>query len=185
MLSPDKGKIIVDGRDIHENLYAYKKQMGFLTNELKFDGYFTPDYLYDYFSGLYNIDSESAKKRKSMLFEKFGISSFSHLKINELSTGMKQKVSLVLSIVHDPQIIIYDEPTNGLDIIAAKVVEDYLQELHAEGKTIILSTHILSLAQKLCDRILIIKDGKALCGGDIKSICATQSLDDYFFTNYK
>ena len=75
----------------------------------------------------------------------FGIDRFAEIKFGNLSTGMKQKVSLVVSVVHDPDFIIFDEPTNGLDVLTAKVVTDFLEELRAAGKTVILSTHIFSL----------------------------------------
>ena len=87
---------------------------------------------------------------------------FREVKVKDLSTGMKQKVSLVIAIAHDPEIIIFDEPTNGLDVITAKTVTDFLLELKKDGKTILLSTHIFSLVEKLCDRVGIIMDGKMI-----------------------
>jgi len=97
---------------------------------------------------------------------------------------MKQKLSLVISLAHDPQIIIFDEPTNGLDVITAKTVTDYLLELKSEGKTIILSTHVFSLVEKLCDRVGIIIDGKMVAEGEIDEICKGKSLEDRFFDLY-
>ena len=76
-------------------------------------------------------------------------SQFAEVKVKDMSTGMKQKVSLVISLVHDPEIIIFDEPTNGLDVLTAKVVTDFLLELKKEGKSIIVSTHIFSLIEKI------------------------------------
>ena len=97
---------------------------------------------------------------------------------------MKQKVSLVISIVHDPDIIIFDEPTNGLDVITAKTVTDFLIELKNQGKTIILSTHIFSLVEKLCDRVGIIIDGKMILSDSLESVCKEESLEDVFFSLY-
>jgi sodium transport system ATP-binding protein len=97
---------------------------------------------------------------------------------------MKQKVSLVISIVHDPNIIIFDEPTNGLDVITAKTVTDFLIELKNLGKTIILSTHIFSLVEKLCDRVGIILDGKMVLTDALENICGEKSLEDVFFDLY-
>lgn len=91
-----------------------RRKVGFLTNDLKLDGFFTPNYLYDYFSKIYDIPFQISQSRKAQLFQQFGISDFSDVKIDKLSTGMKQKVSLVISLLHDPQIIIYDEPTNEI-----------------------------------------------------------------------
>ena len=116
--------------------------------------------------------------------KKFGIEDFKEVKIGDLSTGMKQKVSLVISIVHDPEIIIFDEPTNGLDVITAKSVTDFLIELKKEGKTIILSTHIFSLVEKLCDRVGIIFDGRMIKDDSLTNLTKEKSLEDVFFELY-
>ena len=97
---------------------------------------------------------------------------------------MKQKISLVISIVHNPDIIIFDEPTNGLDVITAKTVTDFLIELKNEGKTIILSTHIFSLVEKLCDRVGIIIDGKMVVSDTLENITKDKNLEDAFFDLY-
>ncbi|MEG1743491.1 MAG: ABC transporter ATP-binding protein, partial [Clostridia bacterium] len=92
--------------------------------------------------------------------------------------------SIVISIVHNPDIIIFDEPTNGLDVITAKTVTDFLMELRGQGKTIIISTHIFSLAEKLCDRIGIIINGKMIECGTILQITKGAPLEDVFFEIY-
>ena len=160
LIKPDNGDILVDGVSVNKNPDVVRGKIGFLTSELKLEDFFTPNYLFDYFAKLYEVDLDEATKRKEEMFKKFGIDSFKEVKIGDLSTGMKQKVSLVISLVHNPDIIIFDEPTNGLDIISAKTVTDFLLELKRQGKTVILSTHIFSLVEKLCDRVGIIKNGK-------------------------
>ena len=158
--------------------------VGFLTSELKLEDFFTPDFLYDFFSDMYKIPTDAREERKKYLFSKFGIDKFAGVKVANLSTGMKQKVSLVVSIAHDPDIIIFDEPTNGLDVITAKVVTDFLKELKEQGKTIILSTHIFSLVEKLCDRAGIIIDGVLTVCSDIETLTKDKSLEDVFFDLY-
>ena len=98
---------------------------------------------------------------------------------------MKQKASLVISIVHDPDIIIFDEPTNGLDVLTAKVVTDFLQELKQQDKTIIVSTHIFSLIEKLCDRVGVIIDGNMVVCDTLERVKDGKSLEDRFFDLYK
>ena len=98
---------------------------------------------------------------------------------------MKQKVSLVISLVHDPEIIIFDEPTNGLDVITAKVVTDFLLELKKEGKSIIISTHIFNLIEKICDRVGIIVNGTMVCCDTLENITAKKNLEDTFFDIYQ
>ncbi len=109
---------------------------------------------------------------------------FAEIKIANLSTGMKQKISLVISIVHDPDFIIFDEPTNGLDVLTAKVVTDFLLELKSAGKTIILSTHIFSLVEKLCDRVGVIINGKLVALDTLENLTREKNLEDKFFDLY-
>ena len=102
-----------------------------------------------------------------------------------LSTGMKQKASLAISLVHDPDIVIFDEPTNGLDVLTARVVTDFLLQLKTEGKTVIVSTHIFSLIERICDRVGIIINGTMIECGTLAEICAGKSLEDRFFDLYQ
>ena len=115
------------------------------------------------------------------MFERFGIDEFAEVKVMNMSTGMKQKTSLVISLVHNPDIIIFDEPTNGLDVLTARVVTDFLQELKAEGKTILLSTHIFSLVEKLCDRVGIVMDGRMILSDTLENLTKDGDLEDKFF----
>ncbi len=185
LIKPDKGDAVVDGASIIANPELVRSKIGFLTSELKLEDFFTPSYLYDFFSDLHNVDKEVAIKRKAELFKRFGVDEFQEVKVGDLSTGMKQKVSLIISIVHDPNIIIFDEPTNGLDVITAKVVTDFLIDLKNRGKTIILSTHIFSLVEKLCDRVGIIINGKMIASDNLNSLLNGRSMEDVFFEIYE
>ena len=185
LIKADSGEAFVNGHSVVKEPHEVRKHIGFLTSELKLEDFFTPNYLFDFFSDLHGVDEETKQARKEKLFKKFDIDKFAEVKVAELSTGMKQKVSLVISIVHNPDFIIFDEPTNGLDVITAKTVTDFLQELRDEGKTIIISTHIFSLVEKLCDRVGIIIDGKMVLDDTLKNITKKQSLEDVFFDLYK
>lgn len=149
LLKPDDGKCYIDGVNVAEEPDKIRSKVGFLTSELKLDGFFTPNYLYDFFSDLYGVKSELRIMRKKELFNTLGIDKFAEVKVSNLSTGMKQRVAIAISLVHDPDIIIYDEPTNGLDIVSSKMVIDYLKELKTNGKTIIISTHIFEVVEKV------------------------------------
>lgn len=184
LIKPDSGDAEIDGASIIKSPDAVRAKIGFLTSELKLEEFFTPNYLYDFFSSLHGVDPSVSATRKKDLFERFGIDRFAEVKVADLSTGMKQKASLAISLVHDPDIIIFDEPTNGLDVITAKVVTDFLVSLKEEGKTIIVSTHIFSLIEKLCDRVGIIIDGKMVVCDTLVSLCNGKSLEDRFFDIY-
>ena len=185
LIKPDKGDAWVDGSSIVNQPEAVRGKIAFLTSELKLEDFFTPNYLYDFFSELHGVDSATSAARRQALFARFGIDKFAEVKVANLSTGMKQKVSIVISLVHNPDIIIFDEPTNGLDVITARTVTDYLQELRSEGKTIILSTHIFSLVERLCDRVGIIIDGHLTTCGTLSEVCNGISIEDRFFELYK
>ena len=185
LIKPDKGDALVDGKSIISEPDEVRNKIGFMTSELKLEDFFTPNFLFDYFAELHHIDKEVAQSRKERLFQKFGIDKFAEVKVGDLSTGMKQKASLVISVVHDPNIIIFDEPTNGLDVITAKSVTDFLVEMRNEGKTIILSTHIFSLVEKLCDRVGIIIDGKMIVEDSLENLTTNKSIEDLFFEIYR
>ena len=185
LIKPDSGDAVLDGCSVVREPEGVRSKIGFLTSELKLEDFFTPNYLFDFFSELHGVDENTRNQRKKEMFERFGIDQFAEVKVANLSTGMKQKLSLVISLVHDPEVIIFDEPTNGLDVLTARTVTDYLQELRSQGKTIILSTHIFSLVERLCDRVGIIIDGRLTACGSLSEICDGMSLEDRFFEMYK
>ena len=185
LISPTQGDIIVDGASVNKNAEDVRKKIAFLTSDLKLEEFFTPNYMFDYYSTLHHIEPSVIKERKEYLFDKFGINKFAEVKIGELSTGMKQKTSLAVSLCHDPDIIIFDEPTNGLDVLTSKIVTDFLLELKEKWKTIIVSTHIFSLIEKICDRVGIIINGKMVKEDNLTSLTKEKKLEDVFFDLYK
>ena len=185
LIKPDSGDALLDGCSVVNQPEEVRGKIGFLTSELKLEDFFTPNYLFDFFSQLHHVDEATCRERKQQMFSRFGIDKFAEVKVANLSTGMKQKLSLVISLVHNPDIIIFDEPTNGLDVLTARTVTDYLQELRAEGKTIILSTHIFSLVERLCDRVGIIIDGRLTACGTLDEVCNGMNIEDRFFEMYK
>lgn len=188
LIKPNEGSIEVDGFSTSNQSSEVRKRLCLLTNELKADPNFSADYLFDFFGKLHGLTEDVIEKRKTLLFEEFGINDFAGIKTSDMSSGMKQKLSIALSLVHNPQVVIFDEPTNGLDIITARVVLDYLKKLRDEGKTVIVSTHIMTVAEKLCDRIGLIMDGAIETEGTLSEILESTGapdLDDAFFAIYK
>lgn len=181
LIKPNSGSITVDGINSVKYPAKIRSKIGFLTSELKLEDFFTPNYMFDYFSKLHGVDPVVAAERKSQLFTRLGIDQFAEVKIGELSTGMKQKSSIAVSLVHDPDIIIFDEPTNGLDIITAKAVTDFLVSMKEAGKTLLISSHIFSLIEKNCDRVGIMVDGKMVLTADLANILRDSTLEEKFF----
>lgn len=188
LLKPTEGDIKVQGLDVKKQAAQVRGKIGFLTNDLKLDKHFTASYTMSFFGKLHGMSDEKIKERTAYLFDVFGIAEFADKKISELSTGMNQKLSIAVSLVHDPEVVIFDEPTNGLDVITAKAVTEYLKELKAQGKLVIISTHIMTVAEKLCDRIGIIIDGHLVIEGTmehIKEKTGAADLEDAFFELYR
>lgn len=187
LLKPTQGNAEVCGFDTVNDSEEVRKKIAFLTNEIKLDPQFSPKYMFRFFGKLHGVEEKELEERREVLFERFGITEFQDKKIDELSTGMKQKAAIAVSLVHDPEIIIFDEPTNGLDIVTARTVTDYLKSLKEQGKTVLISTHIMSEAEKLCDRIGIIINGEKVMEGTLKSILEEskgEDLEDAFFRLY-
>ncbi|CAK7050620.1 MAG: ABC transporter ATP-binding protein NatA [Paraeggerthella hongkongensis] len=184
LVKPDQGDAFIDGKSVVSDPVGVRSSIGFLTSDLKLEDVFSPDYLFDFFSELHRVDPAVRDERKRALFERFGIDRFAQTKVADLSTGMKQKTSLAVSVAHDPSIIVFDEPTNGLDVLTAKTVTDFLVEMKGEGKTILLSTHIFTLVEKVCDRVGIVIDGRMAACGTLPDVTHGRSLEDAFFDLY-
>lgn len=188
LLKPTKGSIKVNGFDTVTQSKKVRESISFLTNEIKLDPQFSAKYMFHFFANLHGVSERECTKRREKLFNYFGITPFQDKKIEELSTGMKQKAAIAVSLAHDPKIVIFDEPTSGLDIVTARSVTEYLKELKKEGKLIIISTHIMSEAEKLCDRIGIIIEGRKVIEGTLSEILKetkTNDLEDAFFELYQ
>ena len=187
LMKPTSGTIEIAGMSPDKDLLEIHRQMGFLTTEIKLDPVSTPDRLFDFFAELYDIPKDEIKSRKAKAFDRFGITPFANGRISKLSTGMKQKISIAISLLHEPPIIIFDEPTNGLDILTSRQVTDYLKELREEGRCIILSTHIFSVAEELCDEVAILVDGKIVAQGTVEELIkfsGEKNFEDAFFKIY-
>lgn len=187
LIKPSKGEIFVSEHEVQADPEAVRASIGFLTSDINLDPQFSPDYMFDFFGKLHKVPEDILKQRKEELFDYFEIKEFAHKSIKELSTGMKQKAAIAVSLVHDPEVVVFDEPTNGLDIVTARNVLDYLKKLRDEGKLVIVSTHIMSEAERLCDRIAVIISGKKIAEGTVDELLEqtqTQTLEDAFFELY-
>lgn len=188
LLKPTEGQISVCGHDVVKEGEQVRDCIAFLTNEIKLDPHFTPNYMFNFFGKLHGMSDEAIAARKKELFDTFKINDFAGKKIEELSTGMKQRAAIAVTLAHDPKVVIFDEPTSGLDILTARQVTDYLKKLRDDGKTVIVSTHIMNEAEKLCDRVGVIIGGKKVAEGTIQELYAqtgTNDLEDAFFELYK
>ena len=160
LLQPDSGTATVSGFDLCREPEKVRGVLGYLSNSTGLYGRLTTREMISYFAELQGVARPD--HRADELIERFGMQSFAHLPCEHLSTGMKQKVSIARAIVHDPPVLILDEPTTGLDVLVAQTVLGFIEEAKAHGKCILFSTHIMSEAERLCDRIAILHKGHIL-----------------------
>jgi sodium transport system ATP-binding protein len=162
ILEPTEGNAWVQGHSVRDEPEAVRRSLGFYSASTALYPRLTARETLEFFAGINRYPADRIKERTLELIERFGISTFADARVDKLSSGMKQKVSIARTLAHDPPILIFDEPTVGLDVLNALALVDNIRRLRDEGKTILLSTHIMSEAEKLCDRIAIIHGGKVL-----------------------
>jgi len=132
----------------------------------------------EYFGHLNGIFGAELKKRVDEIFGRLDMNSFRDRRCDKLSTGMKQKTSIARTLIHDPQVMIFDEPTLGLDIMTARTIIEFIRECRQRGKTVVFSTHVMSEVEKLCDVIGIIHNGKLLDEGPLPELRRKYSEND-------
>jgi sodium transport system ATP-binding protein len=160
ILVPTSGTATVMGHDVATAPQAVRAQIGFCTASTALYPRLTARETIAFFGELGGIPREALSGRVDSLIERFGIGAYAEARIEKLSSGMKQKVSIARTVVHDPPVLIFDEPTVGLDVLNALEMRKAIAGLRDEGKAILYSTHIMSEAEQLCDRIAIIHGGR-------------------------
>jgi sodium transport system ATP-binding protein len=168
ILQPTGGTATLNGHDVREEPEAVRRSLGFYSASTALYPRLTARETLEFFARINRYPPDRVTARVEALIERFGISEYAAARVEKLSSGMKQKVSIAPTIVHDPPILIFDEPTVGLDVMAALEMQRVVRALRDEGKTIIFSTHIMSEAEKLCDRIGIIHRGRLLALGTLE-----------------
>lgn len=161
ILKPDSGNIVVDGRSIHEEPITIKSMIGYLPEEPNLYERFKAKDLLRYFAELYGVPGEEINSRIDEMLELVGMSHRADDRINTFSTGLRQRIGIARALIHDPRILIFDEPTMGLDPATANNIREFIRSLKGD-KTIILCTHYMDEADSLCDRVAILNQGKIM-----------------------
>ncbi len=183
MLQPSSGSVSVAGYDTVREASQVRANLGFLTGTTGLYGRLTPLELIKYYADLNRIDKSAFEKRRDEIFHRLGIDEFAKRRIAKLSSGMRQKVSIARTVIHDPDVVVFDEPTAGLDVITAKEIIKLIRDFRNAGKTVIFSTHIMSEVSLLSDDLAIIHEGKLLYDGtyeDFSKSMKSRSLEDEF-----
>ena len=156
------GSITIMGHDSVNDFRNARKLIGLSPQELNFDVFFSMEELLELQAGYYGLPYKEAKERTKLMLQQFGVTEKRKSRSRELSGGMKRRVQIAKALVHDPPIIILDEPTAGVDIELRYMLWDYLRKINKEGKTILLTTHYIEEAEQLCDTVSIIDDGNII-----------------------
>src|ERR1700675_347313 len=170
ILEPSGGTATVAGHDVVEQPQKVRASLGFLSTATALYPRLTAQEMVEYFGRLNGLEEAVLKKRLDEIFERLDMNGFRDRRCDKLSTGMKQKTSIARTLIHDPQVMIFDEPTLGLDIMTARTIIEFIRECRQRGKTVIFSTHVMSEVEKLCDVIGIIQSGKLLAEGSLAAL---------------
>ena len=149
--------------------------LGYLPENPYFYDYLTAEELLDYFAGFFPLAPAERRRRRDAVLEQVGLAGFRHMPLRKFSKGMLQRLGIAQAVVHGPEIVLLDEPMSGLDPLGRRAVRDLIVQLKAEGKTVFFSTHILSDAEALCDRVAILTRGKLVGVGRISELLKPQA----------
>ncbi|MBI3669169.1 MAG: ATP-binding cassette domain-containing protein [Acidobacteria bacterium] len=183
ILEPTDGTARVAGYDVVTQSAQVRASVGFLSTATALYGRLSAQEMVEYFGRLYGLDEATLHRRIDEVFTRLEMNGFRDRRCDKLSTGMKQKVSIARTLVHDPPVMIFDEPTVGLDVMTARAIVGFIRECREHGKTVVFSTHVMSEAEKLCDTIGIIHNGRILAEGSLAELrqrYGEQELEEIF-----
>ena len=183
LLQPSSGSATVNHFDVVADAEKVRGSIGFLSAATALYARLTAYEVVEYFGRLHGLADAVLHPRIEELFRTLDMNEFRDRRCDKLSTGMKQKTSIARTLVHDPPVMIFDEPTMGLDVLTARTVIGFIRDCGRRGKTVIFSTHVMSEAEKLCDSIAIIHGGRILASGTLEALrerAGLQSLEDIF-----
>lgn len=183
LLKPSAGEASVMGHTVRDEPQEVRRSIGYLSTTTALYPRLTCRETLDFFARVNGYPADKIEDRVDHLVQRFGLTEYADARIERLSTGMKQKVAIARTVAHDPAVVILDEPTNGLDILNVLDFHKLMRELQTAGKTVLFSTHTMSEAEKLCDRIAVIHRGKILACGTLEELreqSAHRYLEDIF-----
>jgi ABC-2 type transport system ATP-binding protein len=183
LLHPTSGRASVAGFDIVTQPLEAKQRLGYVPEQPVLYESLTATEFLEVVSSLHHLESSIAAKRRDELLDLLGLGEYRNHRLNAFSKGMKQKVVLAAALIHRPEVLILDEPLDGLDANSARVVKELLRSLAAQGRTILFCSHILEVVERVCTRIVILNKGEQIATGSPAQIAASAgatTLDDAF-----
>jgi len=182
ILTPTAGTAIIDGLDVVREPLRVRRRIGFLSGGTGVYERMTAREMIVYFGRLHQMDEAELTSRVDEVIALLKMEDFADRQAGTFSSGQKQKLSIARTIVHDPPVLIFDEPTANLDVLVARTVVEFLELARAEGKSVILSTHVLSEAERLADDVAIIHRGRIHSSGTLAEVAGEGGLEDVFFS---
>ena len=179
MMSPTSGIININGNNTSEDGRLARKSIGFMTNQTALYDRLSPYEMVKYFADLNSMDKDAFDRRCKDIFDRLDMNSFANKRIGTLSSGMKQKTSIARTIIHDPDIIVFDEPTTGLDVMTSRAIIELIRNSKEEKKTIIFSSHRMEEVKTLADDIGVIYNGKMIFSGSKSDFDAEMESSSY------
>ena len=180
ILKFDEGEIFVDGISVKENPLACKKKIAYLPDNPDLYDYMTGIQFLNFIADVFGIPQKERQEKIHNYSEMFSIKGDLAQPVSAYSHGMKQKLAIISALIHDPKLIIMDEPFVGLDPKSAHTLKEQMREICNRGGAIFFSTHVLEVAEKLCDKVAIIKDGKLIRSGSMEDVKGDESLESVF-----
>jgi ABC-2 type transport system ATP-binding protein len=183
LLDPNEGRVLFDGKDIRDDMVGFRKALGYVPEEAQ---------IYTYLSGLEylhlvgrlrGMQERLIELKANKLLKILALESWRHSPITAYSKGMKQRVLIAAALMHDPRLLVFDEPLSGLDVVSARLFKDLLQGLAAEGKAILYISHVLEVVEQVCDRVIVIGKGKILADAppaELTKLMKLTSLEGVF-----
>ncbi len=183
LLQPNEGSVLFEGKDIREDMVGFRSALGYVPEEA---------HVYTYLSGLEylqlvgrlrGLDERDIERKATQMLKLLGLESWRYSPISFYSKGMKQRVLIAAALMHNPKLLVFDEPLSGLDVVSARLFKDLLQELAAQGKAILYISHVLEVVEQVCDRVIVIAKGKILADAapaELAKVMQLANLQDVF-----
>lgn len=172
VIEPTSGTAGIAGKDIRAQSQDVRASIGFLSTSTALYGRLTPVEMIRYIGSLYGLDGADLDEKTRRVIENLDISEFQNRLCDKLSTGQKQRVSIARTIVHDPPVLFFDEPTVGLDVVTSRTIISFIESCRERGKTVLFSTHIMSEVERLCDRVAVVHKGRLAAIGTLDELRA-------------
>lgn len=183
LVSADSGKALIFGKDCNSDIQEIRKMIGVVPQQIALFGTLTAQENFMYIGRLYGLSDKLIKQRSKELLVRLGLDKHADKRVSRYSGGMKRRANIIASLLHEPELIILDEPTAGVDVQSRAMIHEFLVEYHQKGKTILYTSHHLDEAEQLCDEVVIVDEGKLIISGSPKELIIQHNckkLEDVF-----